>query len=105
MEVPHSALSRCNLLSVQLLQGEEVLGMLYLHLHDIIRDTPLQGRLDIRSQGGEVVAQICVAIAFTYGLFGYSESYHLEDFPSVARYSLYCFVLCARQRVYLECDL
>ena len=87
VEVPHCALDRSNLISIRMfLRGQETdtLGLKHLHLHDVIRDTPLQGKLDIRSAADDLMAQINVAIVFTYGLFGYSESYHLEDFPDVA---------------------
>lgn len=122
--VPHSSLNSDNIITIKLVssdgigkqdikqqvttnmhdnasdaeqsQHQRVLACEYFHLYDIIRDTPIQGTIDLKSVMNNnvgsvsqhlsdvVIAHTSLQIAFAYGLYGFSQTFHLEDFPSTA---------------------
>eukprot|EP00741_Cyanophora_paradoxa_P009336 tig00000144_g9044.t1 len=74
-----------NLLTLQLFAFEsqnamshKPVGSVSLHLHDIVKASPVSGEFDLWDRH-HIVGELHLDIAFTYGFFGYGYSVQLKD--------------------------
>jgi hypothetical protein len=55
-----------------------VLAKALLHIHTIMHDSPLLGEVELKETSGEPFAVLAAEFVFTYGMFGYGESFQLH---------------------------
>jgi hypothetical protein len=60
-----------------LLVQDTVLARGMLHVHTIVHDSPLSGECELREASGEVFALLSGEFVFTYGMFGFGESFQV----------------------------
>lgn len=59
-------------------QADRVVGMVAFHLHDVIKQSPVDGVFDLFNSY-QTVGEIKLSLAFAYGLFGYGYSAQLFE--------------------------